>query len=314
MTLIRKPDQIQIESKIKVLIYGQPGVGKTTMAISAPRPLLLDCDGGLKRINPAHICDAVQVSSYDDVLNVLNEDLSAYDSLIVDTGGKLLDFMALYIIARNPKMGKANGALTLQGYGERKSEFVQFCKRVNMLGKHIIFVAHRETRTEGDDTRYVPQFGGSSYDTLVTELDVVGYLEMNGNKATITFNPTSRNDGKNTCNLPPMIDVPVVVDANGNGFPNTFFTDVVIKSYNAHLKRFSEIAQSYNKVVGVIKENIQNITDDVSANDFVSRIDSFEHVGASKEVARCLLASKTKELNLKWNSNDKRYEYVEPAA
>ena len=99
MTLIRKPNEIQIQGKIKMLIYGQPGMGKTTMALSAPDPLLIDCDNGVQRVNPAHISDTVQVSSYNDVLAVLNEDLSPYKSLVIDTAGKLLDFIAAYVIA-----------------------------------------------------------------------------------------------------------------------------------------------------------------------------------------------------------------------
>lgn len=59
MTLIRKPNEIQIQGKIKMLIYGQPGMGKTTMALSAPDPLLIDCDNGVQRVNPAHISDTV---------------------------------------------------------------------------------------------------------------------------------------------------------------------------------------------------------------------------------------------------------------
>src|SRR5690606_39466188 len=57
-------------------------------------------------------------------------------------------FMAEYIIRRNPKMGRANGSLTLQGYGERKAEFSALVKKVSMMNKHIVFVAHRERSEE----------------------------------------------------------------------------------------------------------------------------------------------------------------------
>ncbi len=312
MTLIKRPSEIQFASKIKMLIYGQAGQGKTTMACSAPKPLLIDCDGGVHRINPAHMVPVVQVKSYDEILTVLNtEDLSEFESIIIDTGGKLLDLMASYIIARNPKMGKANGSLTLQGYGERKAEFSQFCKLVMSKNKHLIFVAHRETRTEGDDTRYVPLFGGSNYDALVTELDLVGYLEANGNKATITFNGTSRNDGKNTCNLPPMIDVPRVVGPNGDGLPNRFLQDVVFEAYNKHLARISELGRAYAEIMDTLKEQINLITDEASANDFVSRIDAFKHVGSSKAAAGKLLTERCKALGLIFNKETRKYE---PAA
>lgn len=309
MSLIRKPYEITVQPKIKALFYGQPGLGKTTLGLSAPNPLLIDCDNGVHRTNIAHRTDTVQVESYADVLNVLQkEDLSSYESLVIDTGGKLLDYMALYIIARNPKMGQANGSLTLKGYGERKQEFIQFCKLVSSLNKHLIFVAHRETRTEGDNTRYVPLFGGSNYDALVTELDLVGYLEANGRKRTLTFDPTDRNDGKNTCNMPSSVELPIVVDDKGNGMPNTFLRDRVIKPYLANLEKGRELNERYTKVIDKLKENVLGIVDADSANDFISRIDNFEHVGSSKAVASKMLSVKAKELGLEFNKNTKRYE------
>ena len=66
MTLIRKASELSIPNTIKMMIYGQSGMGKTTLALSAPRPLLLDFDGGVKRVNIAHVKDVgtVQVSSW----------------------------------------------------------------------------------------------------------------------------------------------------------------------------------------------------------------------------------------------------------
>lgn len=308
MTLIRKPNEIQVRGKIKALIYGQAGMGKTTMALSAPKPLLIDCDNGIHRINPDHLCDVLQVDSYNEVLEVFREDLSAYESIVIDTGGKLLDYMSRYIIENDPKMGMRDGSLSLKGYGVRKTMFSQFCKTISAFNKHLIFVAHRETRTEGDETRYVPQFGGSNYDALVTELDLMGYLEANGNKRVITFNGTSRNDGKNTCNLPMSMEVPCVVDQNGNGLPNRFMQNVVIAAYNTHLSRIQQRASEYANVMAQLKEQIDLITDEAMANDFVSRIDKFTHVGNSKAAAGQLLAAKCKELKLKYNKEVRCYE------
>lgn len=312
MSLIRKPYEIVVQPKIKALFYGPAGFGKTTLGLSAPKPLLIDCDGGVHRINVAHRTDTLQVSSYNEVLAVLNEDLSEYESIVIDTGGKLLDYMALYVIARNPKLGKQNGALTLQGYGEVKQEFIAFCKLCRRQNKHLIFIAHRRTVTEGDDIRYVPLFGGSNYDSLVTELDLVGYVEMNGNKRTITFNPTSRNDGKNTCNLPAVMELPVVVDAQGNGLPNTFLTDSVINPYLANLHRSEELHKQYLDVMEQIKSELEMVNDANTMNMFIANIDKFAHVGSSKAASKSLITNKAKELGLLFNKQTK--EYDQPAA
>ena len=46
MGLIKKPNELSVKQTLSALIYGQPGMGKTTLALSAPLPLLLDFDGG----------------------------------------------------------------------------------------------------------------------------------------------------------------------------------------------------------------------------------------------------------------------------
>ena len=308
MSLIRKPQELVLQPKLKVLIYGQAGVGKSTLALSAPKPLMIDCDGGIHRVNYSHIGDTVQVSSYDDVLNALNENLSAYESLIIDTGGKLLDYMAEYIIKRNSKMGKMNGMLTLQGYGERKAEFSALCKRVSLLDKHLVFVAHRQTQQENDSYRYVPLFGGSNYDSLVTELDLVGYMEAIGKKRTITFDPTDRNDGKNTCNLPSIVELPKVVDENGEGLPNTFLQTNVIKPYVDRLQKVRNDKEAYDKVIESVKENLVLCTDPDSMNDLIIRIPELPHVGSSKTVTARLITQRAKELGCVFNKDLKVYE------
>lgn len=308
MSLIRKPYELSVQTRIKALIYGQAGMGKTTLSLSAPKPLLLDFDGGVHRVNYGHQTETVQIKSWKDCESVLKENLSDFETLIIDTGAKMLDFMSEDIISRNPKMGKSNGALTLQGFGERKGMFRQFIKSVMMMNKHLIFVAHRDTQKNGDDIRYVPMFGGSSYDDLVTELDLVGYLEADGRKRKITFDPTDRNDGKNTCNLPATMELPLVVDVNGTGTSNTFLQTAVINPYIANLQNRVQTAAKFNNIMEELKEQIMLITDEVSANDFVARVDKFEHVGNSRTTAVTILDNKCKSMGLRYNKDIKGYE------
>lgn len=314
MSLIKKPNQLEINPFIKALIYGQAGMGKTTLSLSGPDTLLFDFDGGVHRVNKAHQVDTVQIKNYQDFIDVLAEDLSAYKTLVIDTGGKLLDHMGEYIIKKNSKMGRPNGMLTLQGYGERKAMFSALVKKISIMGKHIIFVAHRETRTEGDDTRYVPLFGGSNYDSLVTELDLVGYVEANGSERTITFNPTSRNDGKNTCNLPAVMKIPTILDETGNPVAdNNFLTKNVIEAYENRLKKGNQDSLKYEEVMAELKENIAMITDAPMANDFIQRINEWEHIGNSKALAGKLLQEQTKKLNLVFDKETKKYQSAQVA-
>ena len=306
MGLIKKSTELNIQTNIKMMVYGQAGMGKSTYALSAPKPLLLDFDGGVKRINNAHLTgvDTVQVTGWNDALEVLNEDLSAYQTIVVDTIGKMMD----YII--NHKC--PNRAPQLKDWNGINSEFSNFVRSLSMLNKHIIFVAHRDTRKEGDDTVFIPALREKSYNSIVTELDLLGYVEAKGRVRTVTFDPTSRNDGKNTCNLPSTMEIPTILDAKGAPTKgNTAILDYVITPYLNILNVKKEVGIKYSQVIEEIKEQIDLITDELSANDFVSRIDAFEHVGSSKAMAAQLLNIQSKKLGLKLDKETNKYKKQE---
>lgn len=306
MSLIKKSNELVIPSTVKMMIYGQAGMGKTTVALSSPKPLLLDFDNGVKRVNLAHLegVDIVQVGSWQDVQQVLQEDLTAYQTIVVDTIGKMMDFIISYKCGtRQPQ---------IRDWGGINAEFSWMTRTLSSLNKNVVFVAHRDTRKEGDDTVFIPALREKSYNSIVTELDLLGYLEMrneNGvQKRTITFDPTSRNDGKNTCNLPGLMNVPTIVDSKGNAIgKNDFITTQVINPYLAMLQEKKAEQEAYNKVIAEIQECLELVADATSANDFIAHIDDFKHVGSSKMKASILLAAKAKELGLIFDKTTKTY-------
>lgn len=303
MTLIRKKTELEIPQKIKALIYGQAGMGKTTLSLSAPKPLLLDFDNGVHRVNYGHQTDTVQIHSWSEALDVLKEDLSAYETIVVDTIGKMLDYIITYVCPV--------GTPRIQDWGKINQEFSNFTRSAASLNKNVIYVAHRDLRKEGDDNVFVPALREKSYTAIVTELDLLGYVEAKGTTRTITFNPTSRNDGKNTCNLPGLMNIPTVVDKDGKALQNTFFQSQIIEPYASNLKERNEAAKAFEVVMNEIKENIQLVTDELSMNDLVDRMSAFSHIGNSKEISKVLISQKAKELGLTFNANTKKYE---PAA
>lgn len=305
MSLIRKPAQLKVQTTIKILLYGQPGIGKSTLALSAPSPLLLDFDNGVHRINPLHQTDTVQIESWQNMLDVLKEDLSQYKTLVIDTAGKMLDFMATYIIQKNPKMGKSNGALSLQGYGERKAEFRNFLKNVSMLGKHLVFVAHDQEEKSGDEKIIRPEIGGSSAGDLVKELDLVGYMEAKGKQRTISFDPCEKFYGKNTCNLPALMELTHLEQGKANNLLNTVFDQ-----YKKSLEERKELTIKYNDLVEIIDEKISSVEDAETANDVVKWLNEYNgHVWDSKLNCGLKLNAKAKELGLVLNKQ-KKYETV----
>lgn len=307
MALIKKAAELTIPQTVKMIIYGQAGMGKTTFALSAPKPLLLDFDNGVKRVNSDHLngVDIVQVSSWQDVQALFNEDLSAYETIVVDTIGKMMDFIIAYKCgSRQPQVREWSGI---------NQEFNWFTRSLSMLNKNIVFVAHRDTRKEGDDTVFVPALREKSYNQIVTDVDLLGYMEMrlvNGKiQRTITFDPTARNDGKNTCNLPSIMEIPTIIDKNGKITGNNdFIVKNILAPYHAMLQSKQQARAEYDAKINDINDLLETVTDADSANNFVEVLGKMKQVGNSLQYARQQFAAKVAELGLTFNKESKSYE------
>ena len=311
-SLFRNPSELQVSHTIKALIYGDPGSGKTTLALSSPTPLLLDFDGGVQRVNGAFQCPTLQVENWEQVNDALKEIESGSvpcKTIVIDTAGKMLDYMSAAIIKENSRYGKADGTLTLQGYGVRKSMFINFLKRVSLMGKHVVFVAHMREDKDGDTRLIRPEIGGSSAGDLIKELDLVGFMSAIGKDRTVFWSGDERFYAKNTCNLPAAHKVLNIVDENGNVTGENNFLTLVFAQYEANLKNTASIRAKYDKLLASFQKGIEEVKDAASATETYGKIESYaNHVWDSKVRAEKLLAVKASSLGLKFDAINQKYE------
>lgn len=311
MSLFKKPSELEFVTTIKMLVYGQPGIGKSTMALSAPQPVLFDFDGGVQRVNVAFQCPTLQVKSWEEALQALDE-LKGGEvecaTIVIDTAGKMLDFMSDYIMRNDSKMRMRDGSLSLKGYGARKVMFQNFLRDVAMMGKNIVFVAHEREDKDGETKIVRPEIGGSSAGDLMKELDLVGYVQAVGSDRTVYWTPQEKFYAKNTCNLPAWQKIPVIVDQNGNVTQSNDTLKKVFGYYEANVKKIEETRKRYNELLEEIEHAIACITDAKSANEFAKAISDTEIIWDSKVRARELFKAKVEQLKLKWNAKSKTYE------
>lgn len=203
LKITKAAEPIRVE-RLNVALYGQPGIGKTSLAFTAASPLLLDFDRGSYRA--ANRRDVVQVAQWSDVAEMSADDLSDYKTVIVDTAGRALDVLTADIIRRNPKAGRG-GALTLQGYGTLKAEFTAWLKLVNGMGKDVILVAHMDEQRNGDEIIERLDVQGGSKGEIYKAADAMGRIVMRDGKRRLLFSPTDAAFGKNPGQLEPL-DIP----------------------------------------------------------------------------------------------------------
>lgn len=311
MSMFKKPSELAYNSTIKALVYGQPGLGKSTLALSTPNPVLFDFDGGIQRVNGAFQCPTLQVQDWTEVLQALQElekDSNDFKTIVIDTAGKMLDYMSTYIIQQDNRLGKRDGSLTLQGFGARKIMFINFLKRVSMMGKHVIFVAHEREEKDGDIRIVRPEIGGSSAGDLIKELDLVGYMQAIGNKRTISWTPQEKFYAKNTCNLPPMQEIPVIIDAQGKIVGHNDFMSKIFENYDNYLKQESNTRKEYDELISEIEGEVACICDAEQANSYVLSMKDKKQIWDSNAHAKSLITNRCKELGLKFNKTTKKYE------
>ena len=247
-SLIKKPCEITSKTTIAALIYGQSGMGKTTLACSAPKPVLFDFDGGISRIRDEHQVPCVQIKTFKEAQEALAEVEAAgseYETIIIDTASKMVDSIVTDICGTaQPK---------IQQWGLVNAAFKNFLRSAQSIGKNIVFIAQREVEKDGEVNRYVPQFRASNYKDVICDLDVCGYMEMVTSKGRdvrqITFNPTSRNEGKNTAQFQPAYILPELAQ----GAPNRFLTE----RFAEYAQRMRERDERRNGTAKEVEEQMQ---------------------------------------------------------
>lgn len=200
LKIIRAADPITVD-RLNMVIYGPPGLGKTSLAFTADKPILFDFDNGSHRA--ANRKDAVRINEWGDISGMTAEDLAPFNTVIVDTAGRALDAITADIIRTDPK-GHKNGALTLPGYGVLKTRFTTFLKLLNSFGKDVVLIAHMDEQRSGDDLIERLDVQGGSKGEIYKAADAMGRLSMVSGKMMLRFSPSDAAFGKNPGQLPPL--------------------------------------------------------------------------------------------------------------
>lgn len=310
--MIKKPaEMINTENKFRVLIAGYPGIGKTTLGLSAPKPLLIDVDFGINRTMASVRKDYIQPESYEELLNDLKGDLSDYETIVIDTGGKLLDLMKAYVIKNDIKNAKKDGTLSLQGYGAVGREFSRFMNYIYFdLRKHCVIIFHAVEEKQDEETKLRILVEGSTKNTVWQNVELGGFIEMRGNKKTIGFDNCERYFAKSSFGIKGNHTIPELDRTQPNDFLTKLFEQAnkniqeESKVFEKERKQYQEVINKYIPIVeSMTAENVNEVM------DLIKNID--DHILTSEKEIKDHFAKKIKELNLLWNKDKQQYEIVQ---
>lgn len=307
--MIKKPEAIaSVNKKIRILIAGYPGIGKSTLGLSAPKPLHIDVDFGADRIEPRYRKDFIQPKSYDEILtDLVPANLTDYETLVFDTGGKLISLISLWAIKKDPKYSQKDGSLSLKGYGFVGKEFTRLMDYCFYdLDKNIVMIFHAIEEKDGDNTKLRIKVEGQTKNNVWETQDLGGFVEMYGNERTIGFSNCERYFAKGTRGINGVIKIPELKPNSPNDFLARLF-----EKYNA--KTAEEAAdnaveqKAYEAAMAEGNAIIASVVDVDTANAAMPKIKAIDHALTSEKEINSKFKRKVKKLNLFYDSVLKRY-------
>ena len=299
MFKIVKSDEPLVVETVNILIYGEPGAGKTSLVNTAESSLTLDFDKGVHRSDFRK--DVLVIESWkqiNDNMAELIKTFGNYNTIILDTIDTLLDYMGAWIIDQEPRLAKNK----LQFYGKLKDEFSQFIGKLKTLGKDVVMVAHVREKEEGDLRIKRPAITGGSYDRVLQTADFVGFLFIKDNKRMIDFNPTDYWIGKNSAKFSSML-IP-----DFNSVPDFFSS--LIKDMKTAINGQTQVLVETFKMIKTLTNKIQNIKELTELNSFLNELPRMKN-GVKKQIWDKILF-RAKELNFEFNKDEKKFYPIKP--
>lgn len=174
--------------RIKVLMMGPPGSGKTRSASFWPMPLLADCEEGRMSVADRAIPYAAITSSADmKALLTLAEaeskrpkDQQRFKTFLLDT----LDAYQRIVIQEYLKANKKASMSGWQDWGHLDAEMTELVARLSGLSMNVVVNLHvKDTKVGGSDDGdggilvKSPKLKGDLRDQIAAEFDLVGFME-----------------------------------------------------------------------------------------------------------------------------------------
>lgn len=169
------------ETGVKMLVYGQPGVGKTYFSSSAPKALFVDVEGGTLSIkNAGRNIDIVKVNKFADIFQIHKFLMSGqhnYQTVIVDSLTELqkksLDGIIEEAYRKDP-LKRDPDIAELRDWSKNTAQLRKAVRYFRDLPMHVIFTAlEKEVKDEQTGAlRVGPDL------TPKLQSDVAGYLDI----------------------------------------------------------------------------------------------------------------------------------------
>lgn len=201
---------------LKMLVYGNVGVGKTVFASTAPKVLFCDAEAGVLSIQQKDI-DLIKIDSFavmKEVYDFLLSGKHKYESVVIDslTEVQLKSMDAILSYEYSLDENRDPDIPTLRNWGKSTEQIRKMVRAFRDLPLHVIFVCLPQTNKD-EETGFIytyPALPGKLADRVCGYVDIIGYLDIRPGEndelvRKMLFQPHNRMIAKDRSNKLPTI-------------------------------------------------------------------------------------------------------------
>lgn len=307
--MICKPETMSFKDKnIIIILSGLPGTGKTTLALSSPKVLLIDADEGLCRVRPEHRKDASFCKNYEEILADIKAAEGIYETIVIDTAGALIDYLKDWAVRTDPKASKTNGGISLQGFGVVKQEFLRLSAELKKKF-NVVYLFHEKREKDDDNIFYSIICEGSARELVYQPADLAAHLFIQNGKRYLGFTPTEQYTAKAAYGIKGIIEIPELAA----GAPNDFLTKLfatVRKNLEQEAAELGAEQTIYNEAIKLGTEIVDSVEKPEDVETALTAIKKLKHGLTSEKELMAALKKRITELGIIYNKQNKKYEYA----
>lgn len=174
----------------KVAIYGQPGIGKSSLGAFAPSPLFMDLENGLARVDCVRT--PTQLKTFDEVKAWLRHVVKSteYKTAVIDTLDALEKMLCDKVIEAWNRSNKKVTTVADIPYGRggdllvaEWKEVIDIFDHVTAAGKNVLLIGHEqivkfENPTDANYDFYTVNIHKKAAPVVVAKLDAVLFARL----------------------------------------------------------------------------------------------------------------------------------------
>ena len=303
---IRKPEERDYSGEnIVMIITGMPGTGKSTLALSAPDAVMIDVDNGMKRVSPAHRKDSTDAKTYEELLTDMRSMEGNYKTVILDTGGALIEMLKDWAARTEKDATRKNGGFSQQGYGFVKTEFLRLSAELRRKF-NVIFVFHEVKEKQDEGLFYDIVCEGSAKTMVWQPADLGAHLHIINGERWLGFTPTASYNAKAAYGIKGLIKVPELAPGDPNDFLARLFAQVRA-NLAAESEAFAPQKEAYEATIARAREIVASADSPDAFMAAGKEIRALPHALTSEKEALAMLTSHIAGLGYRWDKDAKAY-------